>query len=633
MQVAFAGDEARIKFPYPPPPEKDQVKRLGAKYFGNTHEWVLPLTRKASAWLADHGVELPPAVAAKAAVPIDQILTHPELGVPDTEPDGLGIQLFPYQRQGVAFLDSTPRALLIDEQGVGKTFQFLLAGRHTDRAIILTPTSAAWQTVTDGILKLWPDLDPQRIVVMTAGGGAKKQQAMMDQLADAQWIICPYSLVTKHADMLSQLPGTFTLVADEAQALKNDKAQRTQAAHRLALRADRVVLATGSPLMNQRPVELYSLLQMVGNPLRMSYQQFGMRYCAGMVVPGYTRRDGREVPDHYDFTGASNLNELRERLAPMTIRRAKDQVLPDLPPKILTRVPLDLSPAAMREYDLCASDYLGWREKYRPDLDASKPLSPNAPIDMILPGALRQIAAQAKSELAIEWVSDFLESAPDRKLIVFSDYLQPLRTVQDGLKDATGTVTIDGSVTGEDREASRQRFQSDPNVRVCLAQTITAGQALNLTAADTVLFLDMPWRAMDVSQAFDRIHRPGQAAQSVQAVFLEMHTESGGDNIDTALYGLVLGKQAVADALLGKSSTDLAAAGELPPGGVKAAVITSLGLGKTVAKAERQIRAHAQTAKAPQPAERQVPAQPLPPTPPVDRPKVEPDPEVKHKSR
>ena len=598
MLVKVAGDEVRLKFSYPPPREKDEVKRLGARYVGESREWILPITTRTARWLSDHGVEVP---ATATVAQSTTGLSHPEIADAD-QPEGIAVALFPYQRQGVAFLDTTPRALLADEQGFGKIFQFLLAGRHTDRAIVLTPTSSAWQTINDGVLKLWPDLDPAQVAVLAAGGGAKKQQALLDRLPEAQWIVCPYSLVSKYAATLAALPGSFTLIADEAQALKSAKAHRSKAAQLLASRADRVVLATGSPLMNQKPIELYPLLQLLNNPLKLSYPQFGMRYCAGQLVEARGR-----IPSHYDFTGASYLPELRERMAPFTIRRTKSEVLPDLPPKILTRVPLDLAPAAAKEYALCSEDYLMWRESYRPDLSA-EPLSDNAPLDLMLPGALRQIAAEAKAELAVEWVTEFLEgSDPHRKIIVFSDYLDPLATVKAGLS-ATGheSVVISGAVTGEDRESARQRFQSDPRVRVCLAQMQTAGVALNLTAADTVLFLNMPWRAMDVSQAFDRIHRPGQDAQSVQAVFLEMHTAEG-DNIDTALYQLVLGKQEVADALLGKSSTDLSAADALPPDDVKKAVIASLGLRKTVAKAERQIRGVKKVDEAPQ---RQVPAQP-----------------------
>jgi hypothetical protein len=160
-----------------------------------------------------------------------------------------------------------------------------------------------------------------------------------------------------------------------------------------------------------------------------------------------------------------------------------------------------------------------------------------------------------------------------------------------------------------------------------LAQTQTAGVALNLTAADTVLFLNMPWRAMDVSQAFDRIHRPGQEAQSVQAVFLEMHTADGQDNIDTALYKLVIDKQAVADALLGRSSTDLTAAGELPADDVKQAVIAALGLRKTVSKAERQIRASKKDGRIEGPTlQRQVPEQPLEPVSEAQRARIQVEP-------
>lgn len=597
VQFSSAGGEASIRFAWPPPPEKDEVKRLGAQWDPIAKVWHLPLTSRSARWLADHGVQLPAEQAAQTAVPATARLAHPEITAPD-QPPGLAVELFPYQREGVAFLDSVPRALLADETGVGKTFQFLVAARHTGRAIILTPTSSAWQTVTDGLLKLWPDLPREKIVVLAAGSG-KKHQAMLDRLPEAQWIVCPYSLVSKYAATLSRLPGTYTLVADEAQALKNVSAQRSKAAQLLASRASRVILATGTPLMNQKPIELYPLLQLLGNPLHMSYPQFGMRYCAGTIEKGFTRRDGRRVPDHYDFTGASNLAELQERLASFTIRRSKAAVLSDLPPKVLTRVPVELPAEYQRQYNTCAADYLAWREQYRPDL--TEPLKPNAPIDLMLPGALRQIAANGKSELAVEWVNEFLESTAEsgRKLIVFSDYLEPLATVRAGLQ-GTESITIDGEIAGEQREAARRRFQEDPNVRVCLAQTQTAGVALTLTAADTVLFLNMPWRAMDVSQAFDRIHRPGQQAQSVQAVFLEMRSDADADNIDTALYHLVLGKQQIADAIFGKGNTDLAEAATQSPDDVKRALIGRLGLQKTVAKAERQIRKEA-AAKLPDP--------------------------------
>ncbi len=498
-------------------------------------------------------------------------------------PEGLAVTLYAYQREGVAFLMNHPKALLLDEQGVGKTYQFLIAANASAKAIILSPTSACWQTA-GAIRELWPDVAPSEIVVLESGSGAQEARQRA-ALANARWVVCPYSLMQKYRDsLLERAP--YALVADEAHLLKSPTAQRTMASRALVAYADRVILATGTPLMNDRPEELYPLLSLIGNTLGFRGEvELKKTYREYHLVQGRGR-----VPTHYEYGKPVNLVDLKGRLAAVAIRREKAAVLPELPPKQLVRVPVNVPAGRQREYALCATDFLAWRTRYRPN---AEPLTPTAPIDLMVPNALREIAARGKADMAQEWIANFLASSSS-KLLVFSDYRAPLDALLAVPELAGQGVAINGDITGSDREAARGRFQEDPAVRLCVMTTQSGGVGLTLTAADSVLFLNYPWQATIIAQAFDRIHRIGQTAESVTAYFLEMNAAKYGDTIDQAVYQLVLGKQEVADAVLGKSSTDLHAA-ELAGADAQRGVVKVLGLTKTITKAQRQL---AQQAKA-----------------------------------
>lgn len=581
MKVEFASNAIYLtRMPYPTPDDtRSAIHRLGGNWNRDVRAYVLPPTDRAKQWLVEQGIHVPGMQAAQAyrMDHVDEFLDQPP------QPADIAVDLFNYQRQGVRWLAKTPNALLADEQGLGKTFQAIAACRDEARVLAIVPSGQLYQWRSEILRALPTRVEPAQIAILSAGPNDKKPV----DFAGAQWVLTSPDLAKKWLAPF-QSAGFTALIVDEAQAAKNLDAQRTQAILALAHlpTVERRILITGTPIMN-RPVELYALQAILGSPMGMSYVEFTERYCAAHeIYIGQNRWNGQAMY-RTDVSGASNLKELSEKLSQFTMRRDKATVQPDLPPKILSRLAVDLDADARKQYTLAATDFLAWRERYRPD---AQPLRDPGLVEAQLIGALRQIAAIGKADAAAEFLGRVTEGSETRKVLVVSDFLEPLNRLQAKLP-AGSFVRMDGSTDAARKEQAKQAFQTNPQVRVMLGQTQVAGVGHNLQAADTVVFMNCPWRPTDIAQAVDRLHRVGQTAESIQIVFLEAVPPRGAErSIDAELYDVVMQKNAVVNAIMGPTSTDLAAAHDpIRQSDAEHQLAQTLGLGKAVAKAAKQI--------------------------------------------
>jgi SWI/SNF-related matrix-associated actin-dependent regulator 1 of chromatin subfamily A len=394
--------------------------------------------------------------------------------------------LFPHQIEGVAFLLGRRRAILADDMGLGKTRQSIVALRH------LTPGGHRLVVCPASVKRNWA----REIAIVAPDSTVLVIEGTAPAAPTAEWVVINYDILGRHIEQLVRVPWA-ALVFDEAHYLKNHTSARSTFARQLTATAAAanpalaVQLLTGTPLTS-RPRDLFVLLQLAAHPLGRSFLAFAKRYCAAEKGE-YGWKTG----------GASNIEELTVQLHGVMLRRTKDDVLA-LPPKLRTWLPVDVpSGTAARAIKKVFELLAGKDSRPAPARDA----------ELRRRGKLLAFLVEARQALAIAKAAatlDFVRGAIDQgeKVIVFSCFDGPIQKIA---RELGSTAVV---VTGKTPAAARQplvdRFQSDGDVRVLVANIIAGGTGLNLTAATQVVFNDLDWVPTNHWQAEDRAYRIGQ---------------------------------------------------------------------------------------------------------------------------
>ena len=410
---------------------------------------------------------------------------------PAPMPAALDAQLRPYQRLGAAWLRHLHRhqlgGILADEMGLGKTIQALaLLSALPARApsLVVCPASLVenWRRESARFA-------PQLKVFVHHGG---QRLATAVEAAAFDLVITSYGTLARDRDLFAG--AEFTCVfADEAQHIKNRRSQNAAALR--SLRARSRFLLTGTPLENSLD-DLRSLFE--------------------FLLPGYLDR----VPAGLRGEERAWFDQrLRAQVAPYILRRTKQAVAPELPPKLEQILWCELSPAQAKLYR--EQQQSGERELF--DLAAGGATEGRlqfAALTQLL--RLRQICcdprlvapdAPADDSAKLEAFRELLAEAIDdgHRVLVFSQFTSVLALLGAEL-EAQGTVYcyLDGSMPVRARQAEVDRFQDSPEVPVFLVSLKAGGTGLNLTGADTVVHYDPWWNPAAEAQATDRAHRIGQ---------------------------------------------------------------------------------------------------------------------------
>lgn len=446
-----------------------------------------------------------------------------------TPPATLRGTLLPFQRAGVAYAVAARRCLIADEMGLGKTVEAIatLESLGAFPAVIVAPAGLLLNWEQE--LAAWL---PHR-ALMIAG-----LPDTLDRTPDI--ILISYDLLPDHVTGLRTLD-LRGVVFDEGHLLKTHDSQRTLAAKELRRGVDVRLLLTGTPVLN-RAAELLAPLCILGRLDDLGgFEHFRERYCGPQDVERRQRGAVEKIIVR-DYTGSSNLAELAARLrATCMVRRRKRDVLPELPPKRLARLPVDLPASVREEYDIAQRDVLDWiaaRAGRDPEFRALlHGLDAEAKITAVLHraqhaadraaqaeelvrlNALRQIAARGKLDAAQEWIGNFLASG--EKLVVFAWHRETLAALASAFP---GTPIIDGDTPASSRQAAVARFQSDRAMPLIFANLQAGGVGLTLTAASNVLVLELPWTPALLDQAIDRVHRIGQRSSVTAWLMLGRRT-------------------------------------------------------------------------------------------------------------
>ena len=415
-------------------------------------------------------------------------------------PEGLNANLRPYQLEGLSWMQSLRQlevgGVLADDMGLGKTLQTLAhilceknAGRLDRPAMVVMPTS---------LIPNWLDeaahFTPQLKVLALYGATRKKHFA---HLNDYDVILTTYALLPKDIEHLAKLP-LHLLVLDEAQYIKNPGSKATQAACELVAR-QRLCLS-GTPLENHLG-ELWSLFH--------------------FLLPGWLgdvktfNRDYR-VPIERQGS-AERLQHLNARIKPFLLRRTKEQVATELPPKTEIIHWVDLNEAQRDVYETMR---LAMDKKVRDEI-TRKGVGRSQIIILEALLKLRQVCCDLRlvSDTApkkgstsgkLDSLMLMLEElfAEGRRILLFSQFTSMLALIEIELKKRNVRYAI---LTGQtrDRRAPVKDFQSG-TLQIFLISLKAGGVGLNLTEADTVIHYDPWWNPAAENQATDRAYRIGQ---------------------------------------------------------------------------------------------------------------------------
>ncbi|MCC2638736.1 MAG: hypothetical protein K0Q68_2455 [Moraxellaceae bacterium] len=422
-------------------------------------------------------------------------------GMPTVAPPAdFGAELRPYQQAGLDWLQFLRahdlNGVLADDMGLGKTVQALAhlllekqAGRLDRPCLVLAPTSLMhnWRREAARFA-------PQLRVLLLHGSDRRRHMA---EIAQHDIVLTTYPLLVRDAEVLLAQKFHFVIL-DEAQVLKNPKAKATQvvqqlkARHRLAL--------TGTPMENHLG-ELWSLFNILMPGLLGAQARFNKLFRLPVERDGDNER--RAI--------------LARRVAPFMLRRRKEQVATELPPKteILRSVSLD---GAQR--DLYESIRLSMDKKLRAEIDRrgfarSRIMILDALLKLrqvccdprlLSLESARHVKGSAKLELLMDLLPELLEEG--RRVLLFSQFTSMLALIEAEL-DARSLPYVKLTGQTRDRATPVQRFQ-DGEVPLFLISLKAGGTGLNLTAADTVIHYDPWWNPAVEQQATDRAHRIGQ---------------------------------------------------------------------------------------------------------------------------
>jgi SWI/SNF-related matrix-associated actin-dependent regulator 1 of chromatin subfamily A len=383
-----------------------------------------------------------------------------------------------HQKEAIQKLCENKKMILADDMGLGKTTSTIIAALETGskKIMIICPASLKinWQREIENYTDR-----PTSIIE------GKKWE-------DADFVIINYDIIknfhdeknTKESIILNS--GFDLVVIDEAHYIQNKQAQRTKLINDFASKTTRLWLLTGTPITS-RPINYYNLLNLIDSPVAVNWMAYVKRYCNGFQF----RAGKRKV---WNVSGASNLEELRDRTKPQVLRRLKENVL-DLPDKIITPVYLRLR---SRQYEELMGDYYDWYDKSG-DADSLT-------LQFTKLTQVRQCIAQEKVSSTIEICENIIEQ--DKKVIVFTNFTKTLEMILEHF--GKKAVRLDGSMNQRDRQEAVDKFQNDDSVKVFVGNIKAAGTGITLTSGEAVVMNDLSFLPSDHSQAEDRAYRYGQ---------------------------------------------------------------------------------------------------------------------------
>jgi SWI/SNF-related matrix-associated actin-dependent regulator of chromatin subfamily A-like protein 1 len=488
---------------------------------------------------------------------------------PPVDVPGLVGDLRGYQRAAVHWALRNRKVYIADDMGTGKTLSAMAACAAAGAlpVVVVCPASVklGWERQVN---RFFPDLN-----VYVASGKKNRDNTPASHPT-------AYNVIPRNTDVfiinydvagawqplttLSESGSNIeifdyhSIIIDEAHFIKSPKAKRTKAVAALANRVDFRIALSGTPMVN-RPIEIVPQLEVIG---RMD------EFLEGGARPKWHFVNRYCAPTHngygWDVSGASNLYELSQKLREygIVIRRTKDEIMGELPPKERVTIPFALS--NRNAYDKIIEDLRYWVEarvasdeelqrelammpedvriKRRGYAIAERLFRASKAEALVRLGALRQTCIDGKIDGVTEWAKDFMTT--DEKLIIFCIHRKTVNHLYEAFGDKS--VRIYGGMNMEKRQAAIDSFVNDDNVRLVIANIDAAAEGIDgwQEVCSNVAFAELAWSPVRHRQAEDRLHRSGQK-NPVTCYYL-----LADQSVDETLAGLLDRKNRIISAAL-----------------------------------------------------------------------------------
>lgn len=415
--------------------------------------------------------------------------------------------LRPFQLSGVEFLKSNGHALLADEMGLGKTVTALAAceSLRLKRVAVVCPASVRLN---------W------------------KQEIEENGLPLSSFIIGSYNLA---ADMKFPAGPYDGIILDEAHFLKNPDSKRTAGVfgnENGLVRGSEAAFKwplTGTPVLN-RPRELHPILSVLARGRikpHESWDRFTQKFCGAYF-------DGRGM----NTKGATNIEDLKQRLQGFMLRRTKAEVMPELPPRIISHPAVELTNEEMEAIYAIESEVSDREAFLSPTREDYSQLGDMA--------RLLRATGTAKIRAVAEFVDDILET--EDKVVIFARHKDVIKGLDAALAHQM-PVIYHGGMNDEQKQRAVRDFMENKDCCVFIGQIQAAGTGINglQTVCNNIVFAELDWVPGIMAQAIDRCHRWGQTASCVNVYMPHVP-----GTLESAMLQVQLRKQTVIDKLMGK---------------------------------------------------------------------------------
>lgn len=417
-------------------------------------------------------------------------------------------ELRQYQLDGIEFLQEQGHAFLADEMGLGKSLQMVRASEG--RTLVIAPAMVIDSGTWNNEIGRWSD-DPDRFTQATYSNLTVREKTGNG------------SATRPTTDLLPELDQQWdTLILDEAHYVKNAKATRTKAIRKLAKQANRVYLASGTPIPNW-PHELFVPLQILfpkkarpggefGSKWRWTDEwfrtrpsQFGGDYAYDILGlrgcgPACAKRSPLDPCEHYHRFVQANLGQ-------HFLQRLRDDVLTDLPPLTEQVVNLPMNAKQDREYGSMAKDYLATVDDQ--DLIAWSSAAKNTYLDKMTTGLGVAAGQDPTNSNKFDQLREDL-SERFRPTLVAAHYQNTVEAAAKLAREMGRSVAvIHGGTAPRQRQKIVQDFQAN-RIEVLVGSLDTVAEGLTLTAADMLIQLETSYKPTRNQQVKRRIHRLGQ---------------------------------------------------------------------------------------------------------------------------
>jgi SWI/SNF-related matrix-associated actin-dependent regulator 1 of chromatin subfamily A len=425
-----------------------------------------------------------------------------------------------HQKLAIEKLAGSKRFILADDMGLGKTTSTIIAALETGakKTLIICPASLKinWQREIENYT--------DRSVYIAEGKHFSTEH---------DFVIVNYDILKNFYDLKDKENSLITksnfelIIIDEAHYIQNGQAQRTKLVNSFVKSVDKLWLLTGTP-MTSRPMNYYNLLFLIESPVAQNWMAYAIRYCQGYQFKAGNRKI-------WNVSGASNLEELRDRTSRQVLRRLKTEVL-DLPDKIISPIYLRLK---SKLYEGLMGEYYDW---YKNKKEESSSLT----VQFSKLMKVRQVIAEEKINDTIELAQNIIDQ--DKKVIIFTNFTDTLQKIHSHF--GKQSVYLDGSCTKPQRQYAVDQFQENDKIKVFVGNLRAAGVGITLTAGEAVIMNDLSFVPSDHDQAQDRAYRYGQKnSVSVYYPIFE-------NTIEGVIYDMLSKKKNIIDTVMGDNIED-----------------------------------------------------------------------------